>query len=429
MTTFWIMAGFLIAGALLFIIPPLFQRVPKARGVNRVAANVSVYQDQFAELDADLKNGVITPEQHQQGREELQRRLLQDVPAEAGAGTTAQPPARGARRVAIALGIVLPALAVLLYLQLGNPRALQLDQQAATPPGHANGRLDPQQIEMMVAQLADRMDKNPNDVDGWVMLARSYAALGRFSDAGRAYAKVTTLVPDNAQLWADYADALAMASGKSLQGKPVELVNKALQIDPNNHKALALAGSAEFEAKNYSGAVSYWERLEKLLTSDSQGMRAVAASIAEARALASGASPAEANAAAARAVDGGAAGEAAAGNGKGIVSGVVSLNPQLAAKVAPTDTMFIFARAVEGPKMPIAILRLQAKDLPASFTLDDSMAMNPAMRLSNFKEVVVSARISKSGNATPQSGDLQGASAAVKVGSTGLKLVIDKSVP
>lgn len=428
MTTFWIVAGFLIAGALLFIIPPLFQRTPKKSGVNRVAANISVYQDQFAELDADLKNGVITPEQYQQGREELQRRLLQDIPAAADAAAAPQPPARGGRAVAIALGVILPVVAVLLYLLLGSPMALQSEQQAAMPPGHAGGQLDPQQIEMMVTGLAARLEQNPEDVEGWIMLARSYTALGRFSDASRAFAKVTALVPNDAQLWADYADILAMASGKSLQGKPVELINKALQIDPNNHKALALAGSAEFEAKNYSRAVSYWERLQKLLPSDSQGLRAVAASIAEARALASGASAAEANAAAARAA-GVAGGEPAAGNGTGIVSGVVSLNPQLAGKVAPTDALFIFARAVEGPKMPVAILRLQAKDLPASFTLDDSMAMNPAMKLSNFKEVVVGARVSKSGNATPQPGDLQGASTAIKIGSTGVKVVIDKAVP
>lgn len=427
MTTFWIVAGFLIAGALLFIIPPLFQRVHKRSGVNRVAANLSVYQDQFAELDADLKNGVITAEQYQLGKEDLQRRLLQDMPGEADAAAPPRP-AIGSGGIAIALGVMLPVLAVLLYFQLGTPGALQTEQHAAVPPGHAGGQLDPKQIEMMVTGLATRLEQNPEDAEGWVMLARSYTALGRYSDASRAYAKVTALVPDNAQLWADYADILAMASGKSLRGKPMELINKALQVDPNNHKALALAGSAEFEAKNYPKAVDYWERLQKLLPSDSQGVRAVAASIAEARALGSGASPAEANAAAARAAAV-AGGEPAAGGGKGVVAGVVSLNPELAAKVAPTDALFIFARAVEGPKMPVAIMRLQAKDLPASFTLNDSMAMSPAMKLSNFREVVVGARISKSGNATPQAGDLQGASPTVTVGSTGVKVLIDKTVP
>jgi cytochrome c-type biogenesis protein CcmH len=229
-------------------------------------------------------------------------------------------------------------------------------------------------------------------------------------------------MPNNPEILADYADVLAMAQGRRLAGAPVNLIQQALRADPNHPKSLALAGSAAFEAKDYAQAVVYWERLQNLLQPGSESYRSVAAGVAEAKALAGGASPQAAQAAA----PGNGAAPAAAGTN---VSGKVTLSPGLKDKVGPGDTLFIFARPAQGTKMPIAIARLTAGALPASFKLDDSSAMNPSMKLSGFQEVVVGARVSKSGNAIPQSGDLEGFSPPIRVGSSNIQIVIDTVVP
>lgn len=252
------------------------------------------------------------------------------------------------------------------------------------------------------------------------MLARSYTATGRFQEASRAYGKLNELVPNNPEILADYADVLAMAQGRRLAGAPVNLIQQALKADPNHPKSLALAGSAAFEAKDYAQAVGYWERLLALLQPGSESFRSVSAGVAEAKALAGGASPEAAQAATGTAM-------AAAPAAK--VTGKVTLSPALKGKVSPGDTLFIFARPAQGSKMPIAITRLEAGALPASFTLDDTSAMNPSLKLSGFQDVVVGARVSKSGNAIPQTGDLEGFSPPIKVGSADIQIVIDKVVP
>jgi cytochrome c-type biogenesis protein CcmH len=428
MTIFWVISGFLITGALFFIIPPLLQRYAARTGVQRDVVNVSIFQDQFAELEADLRNGVINQEQYEQSHSELERRMLEDVSA-TPADTSGNVAKADGRWAAVVVGIALPVCAVLLYLKLGSPDIMA--PEAASPPAQAAGdpgHVDQQQIKKMVSDLAERLKKNPNDGPGWVMLGRSFTVLGRFQEAEEAYGKATALIPNDAQVWADYADLKALVNGRRLAGPPMELVKKALELDPNNQKALALAGSAAFEVKNYGEAVAFWQQLLQTVPSGSPVAKQISAGIAEAQALAGGKLPMVAMADAGG-ESGAAAGQGGAASGGASVSGEVSLSPALAAKVAPGDSLFIFARATNGPKMPLAILRLQAKDLPAKFSLDDSMAVMPAMRLSNFPEVIVGAKISKSGSATPQSGDLQGLSAVVKVGSNGVKVVIDKVAP
>jgi len=430
MTAFWIVAAFFIAGALLFMLPPLLARGGRRAKLARADITVSIYRDELAELEADLQNGVIPREQYEQARKELERRLLEDMSSEGGAPAKAPPP-RAARMVGIAVGVAVPLLAVGLYLQLGNPKAITEAGKAAVESPHAGGQMSPQQIQAMVEALAARLEQNPKDLEGWAMLARSYTTTGRFQEAARAWGKVNELLPNNPQVLADYADVLAMAQGRRLAGAPVNLIEQALKADPNHPKSLALAGSAAFEVKDYGKAAAYWERLLKLLQPGSESYSSVSSGIAEAKALAGGATPqvaqAAAQAASSQPATDRAASPAAAGGAS--VSGKVTLGPALKAKAAPGDTLFIFARAVQGPKMPVAIARLQVKDFPLSFTLDDSSAMGPAMKLSLFPEVVVGARISKSGNATPQSGDLEGFTSPVKVGSSGVQVVIDKVVP
>jgi cytochrome c-type biogenesis protein CcmH len=422
MTTFWIIAGLLLAGALLFVLPPLIggRRKP-ALVASQDEANVSIYRDQLREIDADLAAGTLSPDQYQQARHELESRVLEDVgsatgPSAAGGG--------GAGRLAAMLsGVGIPVLALAMYFALGTPQGIDPRQVAAPEGGSAQSHeVTPEQINAMVDALARRLESEPANVEGWVMLARSLNALGRYPEAAKAYAKVVELVPDNGQLLADYADSLAMAQGRNLIGEPERLIRRALQADPANVKALALAGTVEFEKKNYQAAVNHWQQAAALAPPESGFVQGLQNSIAEARQR--GGLKAEPVARSQPAAGGGGAPAAAGGS----ITGSVQLAPALAAKAAPTDTVFVFARAASGPRMPLAIVRKQVKDLPLAFALDDSMSMMPNMRLSTVGDVVVGARISKSGNATPQPGDLQSATQPARLGTSGLQVTIDTEV-
>ena len=406
MTAFLVVAAAMVAGAVAWVLVPLLGR-RKSTGPDPEATNLAVLRDQLAELDADLARGTLPRERYDQARLELERRVLDEVQAEAPAGGA--PPGANAWTAAV-LGALIPVAAVVLYLTVGTPAALA--PQTASGERHQMTLAD---LEAMVAKLAGHLESNPDDAQGWMLLARSYYVMNRYPEAVRAYERASELVPGDADLLADYADALGMTQGRSLQGKPLELAERALAIDPNQWKALALAGTAAFDRKDFGKAIAYWERLKQVVPADSEMGRSVDASLAEAR-DAAGAKGAVVRAPA-----------AASGGAK--VSGKVSVAPALAAKAAPTDVVFIFARAASGPPMPLAVLRKQVKDLPVEFALDDSMAMAPSAKLSRFSEVVVGARISRSGSATPQSGDLQGLSRPVKVGASGVAVVIDTAVP
>ncbi len=408
MTVFVLIAVLMAALAVVWVLPPLLRRHSADGGVGRAASNLAVYRDQLAELDADLSSGTLSAAQYEQAKLEIERRVLDEV---GGEGTPAPGVSRSARRTAAVLATVIPLCAASLYWLLGNPDALS--PQRAGVAGGAPG-LTMHEVEAMVAKLAARLEQNPVDANGWAILARSYATMQRFPEAIAAYAKAAALTRDDANLLADYADALAASAGRNLEGKPLELVKQALKINPNQWKALAMAGTAAFDRKDYKGALVYWEQLLASLPPESQFRQTLTASIDEARQLGGirpGALPAPLPAAA----DG--------------VRGTVSLSLALAASVKPTDTVFIFTRAAEGSRQPIAAVRRQVSELPAQFTLDDSQSMSAEMKLSSFREVVVGARISKSGSATPQSGDLQGISQKVKVGATDVAVVIDSVVP
>src|SRR5256712_10550496 len=399
MSAFLVIGALLVAGALLFIVPPVLRRGSRT-GATRDAVNAAVYRDQLRELESDLRAGTLAPDQYEKACSEIEARLLADV----GRGDAPAGSARGTRAAAVALGLAVPICALAVYVAVGNPRSLA--PQAAQ--GETSHGLSAQQFEALVSRLAARLRDNPEDAEGWMMLGRSYAVLGRFPDAAKAYSNAAARSPRDAQLLADYADALAMAQGR-LQGEPEKIIARALAIDPQNVKALLLAGTAAFNRNDYAGAARHWERVLDAVPGESEMAQRLRASITEARAL--GAGP-----------------QAAISGkkpGRGQVRGVVKLAPGLAAKVAPGDTVFIFARAAEGPRMPLAILRKQGRDLPAEFTLDDSMAMSPAAKLSDHPRVVIGARVSKSANATPQPGDLQGLSAPVRVGSDRVSVVID----
>lgn len=412
MSGFLIAAGVMVVIALAWLLPTLLRRRDGAAQSTQAASNLSILRDQLAELERDVARGTLSSANYQQARDDLDRCVLEEF-------SEAAPPAAAAgnsRSLALVLAVLMPLCAGLLYWQLGSPVAL--DAQVS----HAQ-KFSPQAVEDMVGKLAARLEQSPQDGDGWALLGRSYMVMKRYADAAKAYERATAVIKDSADLFADYADALAMAQDKRIEGKPLKIVEQALRVDPGHWKALAMAGSAAFDRKDYKTAIRYWETLLGRVGPESEFARSVAANLEEARELGGiKAAPARQAAPSAPAV----AGAANAGS----VRGTVTLSPSLVAKADPSDTVFIFARAVSGSRMPLALVRKQVKDLPYTFTLDDSQAMSPETKLSKFSDVIVAARVSKSAGAVPQPGDLQGFSAQLRTGSgAAVSVVIDQVVP
>jgi cytochrome c-type biogenesis protein CcmH len=407
MTLLWLLGAALAAAVLAWLLRPLLfgrhSAVP-----SRSDANVSIYRDQMRELEADLAAGTLAREDYERARAELEARLLQDV-AQPDPHPIPGPAARGGRRAAWALGAAVPVIGLAVYLAVGSPGAIDLPPEPPQGQQHASAA----QVAAMVERLAARLRENPDDADGWRLLGRSYSVMGRFDDAADAYAKAAARAPRDAALLADFADVLAMARGRSLQGEPEQLALRALEIEPSNLKALALAGTAAFERKDYARAAAHWERMLPHVAPDSDDARAIQRNVAEARALSN------------QKIERTEKTEKKSSVAVAALRGTVSLSPKVKDKASPEDTVFVFARAAEGPPMPLAVARLRVRDLPYRFSLDDSMAMTPQLKLSAFPKVVVTARVSKTGNATAQPGDLQGASAPVSNSAAAVAVVID----
>jgi cytochrome c-type biogenesis protein CcmH len=427
-------AAAMVVAALAWVLVPLL-RGPRAAGVAREASNVAILRDQLAELDNDIANGIVRRDQYEAARRDLEQRVLEESKATGGAASRV-PSSAGAWTAAI-LGGAVPIAAALLYFTLGSHDAFAPGAKVAAESAAGQHDMSPQKVAEMAANLAAKLEKEPQNAEGWLILAHTYYSLSRFPEAVRAYEHAAALLPDNADLLADYADALG-AANQSLEGKPTELINRALKANPTQWKALALAGTVAFNHKDYQQAVFHWERLKGTLPPESEMARSIDANIAEAKELGGiktvAALPAPASAArsvappAAVTAPAKAAATTPAVPGSAI-TGTITLAPAFAKTAAPDDTVFIVARAAQGPKMPLAIVRKQVRDLPYKFSLDDSMAMSPDMKISNFAEVVVAARVTKSGEAMPKSGDLEGASKPVKLGANGIAVVIDSARP
>jgi len=411
MILFYCLAAALTAAALAFLLPPLLRRRTAAPDA-RVAANAAIYREQLEEIAADLQRGAIGKEEFERASREVERRIV----AEHATGAPESARHRPLLVAAIAIGLGLPLLAGLGYWKLGNPEGLQ----SAAGPMDGGHQVTGAQIEELVERLAARMEQQPDSADGWALLGRSLGALGKHERSAAAYAKAAQLQPRNADVLADYADALATSHGRSLEGEPIALVQRALAVDPNHVKALALAGTAEFDRRNYTGAIAYWERILKVVPPDSDFTRAVHGSIAEARALAG---PAKTAGKPAK----GTSASAASASSKA-VSGTVSIDPSLAGKASPTDTVFILARPAAGSRMPLAIARITVAQLPYQFQLDDSMAMAPGATISSHAQVVVVARVSKEGKAAPQKGDIEGSVGPIAPGASSLKVVLSRVI-
>jgi cytochrome c-type biogenesis protein CcmH len=414
----------LILGLLLW---PLLKRTATV-ATGEQEKTLSIFRQQFAELGQDRANGVLTDELYQQARLELERRLLEET------GTTETPPTMARRQVngrpvALALAIIIPTVSGLLYWEIGNPLAMTQPTAASLSAqgGLEDAHSSPDALEALVERLKQKMEQNPNDGVGWGLLARSYVGLGRHAEALSIYEKAVTLIPDDAQLLADYADTLGVVHGRKLEGRPEALIQQALKIDPRNVKALMLAGTVAFNRKNFARAAKDWEQARANLPADvdPEMTQQLMAAIAEARSQLGGGQavmPAYAESVAPTQPTG------QTGQPR-VIRGTVTVAPSLAGKGSATDTLFVFAREMNGPPMPVSIVRASRKDLPFTFQLDDSTSPMPSRKLSGAGAVVIVARLSKSGQAMPQSGDLEGTSEPVTSGVEGISVVIDRERP
>ena len=428
MITFWIIAIAMVAVALVFLLRPLRFDLSLA-DADRTAQNIAITKERLNELKLEFEQSTISEEEYEQTREELEQALLNDVEQPSSENAMQSNSESYNRLTRIGLIFSVPVFAISLYAYLGQPELIDgAIKQAAAPSevaGHATskgpGKLGT--LEEMIEKLASRLKEQPNNAEGWFMLGRSYMSLKRYKEAVNALEKTNQLIPNNPVVMLRYADALTMLKGGQISGKPFELIKKAVELKPDDPTGLWLLGMGYEEQGNYSKAISYWNLLLGVLT-DEKSKNEVNSLISRAK-IKAGIDVAEntlEDSSVKKSVP-----------EKYITSTIkvnVSLDKNLLRNVSANDTIFIFARALKGPPMPLAVVRKQVKDLPLSVELDDSMAMMPTMKLSNFEKVQVVARISKSGSAKAQRGDIQ---SEVEVASAGQKekveLIINQLLP
>ena len=442
MIIFWILAAGLTGLAVLFIVWPLL-RVPTAdTALSQGQLNLEVFRRRRDELDGDLAAGVLVREQYDAARKDLERELLYDLGGDADAAPEGVAASRRtgdgrAPILALILGVALPVAAVLAYLQLGDQGVIPRIEAAVAETGEA-APADPQaaqSLEVLAQGLAERMQKTPDNLDGWLMLGRTYFAIGQPAKGLEALERAYQLAPEQAGVLAAYAEALGANAGNRLSGRPAELIRTALRLEPANPNVRWLAGMLDYQEGRFSAAVQTWQGLLSELDPAGQEAQQLGEMIAEAQGQAGTPSaaaeaPAPHAGAAAPAPADARQAEIAAGDTGARIQVSVTLAPALAAQAAPDDMVFVFARAPAGPPMPLAVQRLKVADLPATLSLDDSMAVIPTLRLSGYPEVLVGARISKSGQATPSAGDLEGEAGPVKAsGGAAVALAIDRVRP
>lgn len=411
MFNFWIIAASLTVGALAFVVLPLLKKTVSTTHVERNALNVAIYQERLAELAQEE----LTPPQFAQAKQELEKTLSQELEEQAKLR-----PSTAHWAVAIVVMILIPLVAVGGYLRLGQP---QLIESKVT-----DSKEDAQlaSIEMMVNKLQERLAKNADNLTDWDMLARTLTVLERFSEANDAFIKTLALGGDtDPEILVSFAESLGKGNAGELKGLPTLLLEKVLQLDPNHQKALWIYGFAAMQSQKYALAATHWQRLlDQIPADESSARQTLASAIAEAQQLAQAPNMTDETA------------EASTHSSMAVTEEMtqiqvhVSLDPKLQAQLKPTDTVFIYAKAMQGPRMPLAVIKKSVNELPLTVTLDDTMAMTPTMKLSNFTQVTVAARVSSSGSAMTESGDLLGQLEAVDLEQTKeVAIVIDQIVP
>ena len=380
---FLLIVSVLILIAFLLILPPLWRK-QTVQESDLDQRNITIAQHRLAELKENRLSGGLSQEQYEEQLADLEQALSDDLEIKSHV-TAAQSQGRWVIYV-LALGI--PLLAGSLYFTLGNYQAISHSAEMSVDPE----ALKLAEINKMVGGLAEKMKANPDDAKGWLMLGRSYKALDQFPKAVDAFANAYRLLGDQAEVMLLYADAIAYANDKNLAGKPTELVFKVLALEPDNMNALWLGGMAKAQQGDPATAIKLWKKLETLLPPNSESLQEIQDLLAKIE------STDAINRVSTQPTDVAAV----------ALEVQVSLAPELQKSTSPGDTVFVYAQALSGPKMPLAIVRKQVSDLPLSVSLNDTMAMMPTMKLSNFSQVKLLARISKSGNAMSQSGDLIG---------------------
>ena len=396
MTSFLIPAALLLILVLVLLLRPLFFP-EKESATSRRQMNAAIYREELDRLEADRLAGRVDSDNYEQTHAEMRQRLFQDTDEAddlAVLGST--------KKTIIGICLFVVLLSVGFYFYLGD--ASRIAEKSAEKP------MTQESVEKMIVEFAAKMEKEPDNLKGWAMLARSYRILGRNAEAANAYARAGSFINSDPQLLADYADVLAANANGNFAGKPQQLINKALALDPNNLLALWLSGTAAFNAQNYKVAVQSWEKLAVQLPPDTEEARAITASIAEARNK-GGLAPARA--------------PMISNQG---VSGQVGISSAIQSKVNAGDTLMVIARK-PGERMPVAVLKTAVTAFPISFVLNDSLAMSPTALISQLPEVSVEVRISKTGMAMPESGDLISAPQTIKVGTTNARLLIDQIRP
>jgi len=406
--------AFLALAALMLIAALAFVVVPLLRGRRSTDPQLETLR-KFKALEQARADGILTADEYAAKRAEFGAELQAD-------SDTRAPRSRAGLAAAIAVVLLLPVAAIVLYREIGAPQALD----PANLVARANDQGDQAaNLEAAIAQLAEKMKQEPNNAEGWILLGRAYKSARRFAEARDSLKHAHDLVPDDADLMVDYAEALIFAgTDRHIQGEALALIEQAIKTNPQNQKGLWLAGIADSQAGKYDEAVKKWNVLLPLLPPNSDVAASVREQIVQAEALRDGKAPPASTTA-------GAGKESSADAGPGPRIAVkVTLDPKLKDKVAPTDTLFVFAKAASGPPMPLAIAKLTAAQLPASVTLTDAMSMMPNMKVSAFPQIIIGARISKSGQAIAQSGDLQTLSAPLPNTRTEpVELTIDQTVP
>ena len=420
MIVFWIFAIAMVAVALFFLFRPLSLDTD-SNDIDRAEQNIGIAKERLDELKSELEQGIINQAEYDLARQELEQSLLNDIEQEPAENTNVETNSANNRSTRLVLMLSVPVLAVSLYFYLGTPELLDgAEQRAAAPSGHTGSQQSTLgSVEEMVEKLAARMKEKPDNAEGWFMLGRTYMSLNRYEEAVSALEKTNELVPNNPAVMLRYADALTMLRGGQMSGKPFELIKKAVAMKPDDPTGLWLLGMGYAEQGEYQKAISYWNLLLPLLKDD-KSINEVTRLIQQAKRK-SGSTIADTAPVNVKPVE------------KTVVKKLmvkVSIAKSMLKNVSENDIVFIFARALKGPPMPLAAVRKQVKDLPVEVTLDDSMAMMPNMKISSFENVHVVARVSKSGSAMPQSGDLE---SEARVASAGQKekieLMINKSIP
>ena len=410
-----------VAGVLMWV---LLRQRPVVTHASQAKANAKVYRDQIADLDREHESGHISDAEWQQSRDELSMRLLEDTSAQDDPVAKQEKPALW---TAVLVAVALPLSAVGMYMWVGEPDAL--NPMAV----QSNDKVDPTQLLQMAESLAQKLNDKPDNLQGWVMLGRTYRTLEKFDASVQAYDRALKLSADD-DLKLERVEVLAMKSQGNFEGEPWNVIRDILQRDPQNYGALLMAGSASYSHEKFADALKYWQQARKPLAADNPDVPGLDEAIASVQQklgmpaqVAKGPS-AQMNAAQMPVAAPSANTSGAASTGL-TVSGQVAIAEALKGKVKPSDVVFIYATPANGERMPLAIFKTTVAQLPLAFTLDDSTAMTPERKLSGAGEVWVKVRVSKSGNAMPQSGDLAGTLGPVKVGSKGLKLEIKDQIP